>query len=408
MKLPVCRGSNPREPAKRVRKMNAEKIKKEVGKHIDKLGKELIGLSNKIHDNPETMFQEYKACRWIASTLESHNFKVEKNVAGLETAFKAVCPSEKKSPRIAFLAEYDALPGVGHGCGHNLISAMSVGAAIGLSKIKNLPGSIVVLGTPAEEGGGGKITMIEKGVFNKIDAAMMLHPNTKNIVGRKALAVKELKIRFKGKSAHASVAPEKGINALDAVIQTFNNINALRQHLTEDVRIHGIITHGGVKPNIVPDYAEALFYVRALDDKYLLKVLEKVKNCCKAAGIATGASVSFELGSGYKSKKLNPTLYSVFKKNFERFVSTDKSPEHGGLGSSDIGDVSHVVPAIHPYISISDKDIPSHSVEFARAAKSRMGNRAIIVGAKTLAYTAVDLFTNPGLMREVKKDFMRK
>ncbi|MDI6916416.1 MAG: M20 family metallopeptidase [Thermoplasmatales archaeon] len=385
--------------------MNAEKIKKEVGKHIDKLRRELIQLSNKIHDNPETMFQEYKACKWITSILESHNFRVEKNVAGLETAFKAVCPFEKKSPRIAFLAEYDALPGIGHGCGHNLISAMSVGAAVGLSKIKDLPGSIVVLGTPAEEGGGGKVTMIEKGVFNQIDAAMMLHPNTKNIVERKTLAVKELKIRFKGKSAHASGEPEKGINALDAVIQTFNNINALRQHLTEDVRIHGIITNGGLKPNIVPDYSEALFYVRALDDRYLLKVLEKVKNCGKAAGIATGASVSFELGSGYKSKKLNPTLYNVFAKNFERFVSTDKPPEHGGLGSSDIGDLSWVVPAIHPYISISKKDIPSHSVEFARAAKSGMGNRAIIVGAKSLAYTAIDLFTNPELMRKVKKDF---
>ncbi|MBU4190319.1 MAG: M20 family metallopeptidase [Candidatus Thermoplasmatota archaeon] len=388
--------------------MNAEKLKNEAGKYIDKVRKELIGLSNKIHDNPETMFQEYKACRWLTSMLESHNFRIEKNVAGLETAFKAVYLSEKKSPRIAFLAEYDALPGVGHGCGHNLISTMSAGAAVGLSKIKNLHGSIIVLGTPAEEGGGGKITMIEKGIFNQIDAAMMVHPSTKNIVGRGALAVKELKIKFKGKSAHASAEPEKGINALDAVIQTFNNIDALRQHLTEDVRIHGIITKGGVKPNIVPDYSEALFYVRALDDKYLLKVLEKVKNCAKSAGIATGASVSFELGSGYKSKKLNPTLYSVFKKNFERFVSLDKPPEHGGLGSSDIGDLSWVVPAIHPYISISDRDIPLHSVEFARAAKSDKANKAIIIGAKSLAYTAIDLFTNPELMGKVKEDFRRK
>ena len=388
--------------------MNPEKIKKEVGKYIDKLRKELIGLSNKIHDNPETMFQEYKACGWLASTLESHNFKVEKNVADLETAFKAVFPSNKKSPKIAFLAEYDALPGIGHGCGHNLISAMSVGAAIGLSKIKNLSGSIIVLGTPAEEGGGGKVTMIEKGIFNKIDAAMMIHPDTKNIVGRGALAVKELKIKFKGKSAHASAEPEKGINALDAVIQTFNNINALRQHLTEDVRIHGIIINGGIKPNIVPDYAEALFYVRAEDDKYLLKVLEKVKNCAKAGGIATDASVSFEMETGYKSKKLNPTLYSVFKKNFERFVSIDKPSEHGGLGSSDIGDLSWVVPAIHPYISISNRDIPSHSIEFAKAAKSELGNKAIIIGAKSLAYTAIDLLTNPKLMKKVKEDFIRK
>lgn len=387
--------------------MNAEKLKKEAGKHIDKLRKELIDLSNKIHDNPETMFQEYKACKWLTSTLESHNFKVEKNVAGMETAFKAVCPSKKKSPKIAFLAEYDALPGIGHGCGHNLISAMSIGAAIGLSKIKNLPGSIIVIGTPAEEGGGGKVTMIEKHVFNQIDIAMMVHPSTKNLIGRGALAVKELKIMFKGKSAHASAEPEKGINALDAVIQTFNNINALRQHLTEDVRIHGIVTNGGLKPNIVPDYAEALFYVRALDDKYLLNVLEKIKNCAKAAAMATGASVSFKLGSEYKSKKLNPTLCSVFTKNFEKFVSVDKPSEHGGLDSSDIGDLSWVVPAIHPYISISNRDIPSHSVEFSKAAKSDLGNKAIIIGAKTLAYTAIDLFTKPELMRKVKKDFMR-
>lgn len=384
---------------------NKEGLKEEVVKQIEALKDEIIELSDRIHKNPELGFEEYKACGWLTEMLLEHGFEVEKGVAGLKTAFRASFTGSKESPKVALLAEYDALPEIGHACGHNIIAASSVGAAVALSKL-NLPGTVVVLGTPAEEGGGGKIIMIEGGAFKGIDVAMMIHPSDQNLILRGSLAIKEIRMKFRGKLAHAAAEPEKGINALDAVIQTFNNINALRQHLTEDVRIHGIITHGGVKPNIVPDYAETYFYVRALDDNYLLGVLEKVKNCAKGAALAQGAKVEFEIGRGYKSRKLNHTLAEIFKTNLLALgVKPDRPPEYGGMGSSDIGDVSHVVPAIHPYISITEGELPGHSREFAEAACSERGHQGLIIGAKALAMTAVDLFTDQELMNKVKAEF---
>jgi len=379
-----------------------EGLKEEVIKQIEGLRDEIIELSDRIHKNPELGFEEYKACAWLTDMLSQHGFEVERGVADLKTAFRATFTGSREHsfdsaqdrPRVALLAEYDALPEIGHACGHNIIAASSVGAAIALSKL-NLPGTVVVLGTPAEEGGGGKIIMIEQGVFKGIDAAMMIHPSDQNLISEGSLAVKQIRMKFKGKSAHAAAKPEKGINALDAVIQTFNNINALRQHLTEDVRIHGIITHGGVKPNIVPDYAEAYFYVRALDENYLLEVLEKVKNCAKGAALAQGAKVEFEVGRGYRSRRLNHALVEAFTANLLALgVKPDDPPEHGGMGSSDIGDVSHVVPTIHPYISITEGEVPGHSREFAEAACSEKGHQGLLIGAKALAMTAIDLFVS--------------
>ncbi|MCL0029594.1 M20 family metallopeptidase [Dehalococcoidia bacterium] len=376
-----------------------EELKEEAIKQIESLKDELIELSDRIHKNPELGFEEHKACAWLTDMLSEHGFEVERGVAGLKTAFRATFTGSKEHPRVALLAEYDALPEIGHACGHNIIAASSVGAAIALSKL-NLPGTVVVLGTPAEEGGGGKIIMIEQGAFKGIDAAMMIHPSDQNLIWKGSLAIKQIRMKFKGKSAHAAAKPEKGINALDAVIQTFNNINALRQHLTEDVRIHGIITHGGVKPNMVPDYAEAYFYVRALEENYLLEVLEKVKNCAKGAALAQGAKVEFEIGRGYRSHKPNHALAEAFEANLLALgVKPDRPPEHGGIGSSDIGDVSHVVPAIHPYISITEGELPGHSPEFAEAACSEKGHRGLVIGAKALAMTAIDLFIHDILAR---------
>jgi len=371
---------------------NTEGLKQEVVKQIEGLKDGLIELSHRIHKNPELGFEEYKACAWLTDMLSEHGFQVERGVAGLETAFRATFTGTREYPRIALLAEYDALPEIGHACGHNIIGAASIGAAIALSKL-NLPGTVVVLGTPAEEGGGGKVIMVERGVFKDIDAAMMIHPADQNLVWQGSLAIKELIMKFTGKLAHAAAQPEKGINALDAVIQTFNNINALRQHLTEDVRIHGIIAHGGLMPNIVPDYAEAHFYVRALNDNYLLEVLEKVKNCAKGAALAQGAKVEFKIKRGYRSHKLHSPLVEAFRVNLLALgVKPDIAVESGGMGSSDIGDVSQVVPAIHPYISITEGEIASHSHEFAEAACSEKGDSGLIVGAKALAMTAIDVF----------------
>ncbi len=379
--------------------VNKEGLKEEVVKQIEGLKGDIIEISDRIHKNPELGFEEYKACAWLTAMLSEHGFEVEKGVAGLDTAFRATFTGTKEYPKIALLAEYDALPEIGHACGHNIIAASSVGAAIALSKL-SLPGTIVVLGTPAEEGGGGKVTMVEQGIFKDIEAAMMIHPADKNLVWKGSLATKKIIMKFKGKLAHAAANPQKGINALDAVIQTFNNINALRQHLTEDIRIHGIITHGGIRPNIVPDYAEAHFYVRALDDNYLLEMLEKVKNCARGAALGQGAKVDFEVERGYKSRKLHHTLVEAFRSNLMALgVTPDAPPEYGGMGSSDIGDVSHVVPAIHPYISITEGELASHSHEFAEAACSEKGHQGLLVGAKALAMTAIDLFIDDILAR---------
>ncbi|MDI6707877.1 MAG: M20 family metallopeptidase [Candidatus Thermoplasmatota archaeon] len=384
-------------------------LKEEVIKEVDNLKQELFELSRFIHSNPELGLKEYKACKKIAEILKVHKFKVKIGIAGLPTALRAEYPGKAQGYTIAFLAEYDALPEVGHGCGHNIIASASTGAALALSKLMHkLNGKIVLLGTPGEEGKGGKVIMLKKGIFKNIDAALMIHPSDQTIVAREALAVRELKIEFYGRTAHSASEPELGINALDAVIQTFNSINALRQHVREDVRIHGIITKGGVAPNIVPEYASAQFLVRALDDKYVEEVLEKVKNCASAAAKATGAKLRITMGIGYKAKKVNKNFYELFRKNLLKLgIKTKAPPKHGGLGSSDIGDVSQVLPLIHPYLAITRKGTRGHSKEFAKAAISKRGYEACLLGAKALAMTAIDLLTT-NAMEKVKEEFRRR
>ncbi len=239
--------------------------KDKVQSYIDDNKSRLVKISDEIHANPEVANKEVKASRLLAIELERAGFKVELGVAGLETAILAVHPEQSDGPTIAILGEYDALPEIGHACGHNLIATSALGACLAIGAFKkDIPGKLIFMGTPAEEASGGKIFMVEKGLFKDVDAAMMFHPSPGyTMTGRAGLALTEVRIEFTGKAAHASGSPEKGINALDAIIQTFNGINALRQHIKSDARIHGIITHGGVKPNIVPDYAAAEFYVRA-------------------------------------------------------------------------------------------------------------------------------------------------
>ncbi|RLG97348.1 hypothetical protein DRO27_00200, partial [Candidatus Bathyarchaeota archaeon] len=294
--------------------------KKAVRKVIDQLRPQLVDLAAKIHEHPETKFEEIKASHWLSEAAKEAGFKVEKPVGELDTAFRATYIGNmgESSPTVAFLAEYDALPKIGHACGHNLIGTASLGAALGLAReMGDLPGCIQLIGTPGEEGGGGKVILTEAGIFDGIDAAMMFHPSGKTVLWKHALARHKLSIEFFGKSSHAASYPEKGINALDATIQTFNSINALREHIADDARIHGIITDGGESPNIVPDHSEALFYVRALDDVYCDELLEKVKDCARGAVTATGARVNLELQGSYKSLRPNMTLARTFKHNLE-------------------------------------------------------------------------------------------
>jgi amidohydrolase len=368
-------------------------------------------LSMRIHRRPEIKFEEYKASQWLSEAAEAAGFRVEKPIGGLETAFRASYSGSGEGPTvgkptIAFLAEYDALPKLGHACGHNLIGTASLGAALGLREVMDrLPGSVQLIGTPGEEGGGGKVILAEAGVFDDVDVAMMFHPGRQTVLWKHSLARRKLLIEFFGKSAHAAASPEKGINALDATIQTFQNINALREHIEDSARIHGIITHGGEAPNIVPDYSASLFYIRAMNDSYCDELLEKVKNCARGAAIATGARVEMEMQGAYKSVRTNMPLAQTFKTNLEAlgWEFDDVDPAKG-IGSTDMGDVSHVTASIHPTLSIGPEDLVGHSTEFAEAAASEKGQQAMIAAAKALAATAVDVLLRPSLFAAIRAE----
>ena len=379
-----------------------DELKARVEAEVDARRNELIRISDTIHANPELAFQEFEAVTLLTSVLEREGFKVQRGVAGLETAFVASYTSPKGDrPVIALLAEYDALAELGHACGHNIIGTASLGAGLAVRSVLNeLPGTIQVVGTPGEEGEGGKIIMVEKGVFDGVDAAMMVHPSTRTLTRRTSLACYELKMEFFGQAAHAAASPDKGINALDACVLTYNNISALRQQLTDDVRIHGIITNGGSAPNIIPDYTAAEFLVRAAEKDVALAVLAKVEDCARAGALAAGAEVKLTRGDQYYANMVpNSVLADLFEANLTLLGRELQAAEpHERMGSTDMGNVSHVVPALHPYIAIAPEEVAGHSPEFRAASVSPEGHAGLLDAAKALAMTAVDLFFNPDLV----------
>lgn len=381
--------------------------KENICQEVDALAEDLFSLSGEIYDHPETAYQEHLACEWLSAFMESHSFSVQRRAGNLETAFLAK-PSgpERGRPRVAFLAEYDALPKIGHGCGHNLICVTSLGAGIALNKcLGNINGSLVVVGTPAEEGSGGKVKLMEAGVFDEIDVAMMFHPNHRTVTGDFSLGRIKFRVKFFGKSSHAAAAAHLGLNALDAIILTFSNINALRQQIQETARIHGIITHGGDAPNIIPDYTEGLLYVRAGSMDYLRELFDRVQNCIRGAALATGTEVKIEQESPViEPMKRNWTLEELCRQNMESLglgIDSDKEP----VASSDIGNLSRKLPVIHPYIAICDRSIPSHSVDFAKATRTERGRDALIKATKMLAMTAFDYLDSPLIQRQVEEEF---
>ena len=380
-------------------------MKQAVAAEVDARQQQLIWLSLRIHQNPELGFQETKASRWLTSYLERNGFKVEKGICQLATAFRGEYGSGK--PRVALLAEYDALPKVGHGCGHNIIAASAVGAGVAARvAVDQLGGSVAVIGTPAEEVHGGKVTMAERGAFKDIDAAMMTHPSVQDVASMRALACIGLEVEFFGKAVHAAAFPQEGVNALEAMIQAFNGINALRQHVRERARIHGIITQGGEAPNIVPGYSAGSFLVRAEDEAYLDELREKVLNCFKAASLAAGARLEYKWTAYYAPLKTNFALAEVFIKNMEALGRNLGLRSERALGSSDVGNVSALVPTIHPMVAIAPPEIQTHSPEFCWAAGSETGHRGLIDGAKALAMTVVDLIGQPEMMARVKEEFL--
>jgi len=391
-------------------------LKEMICSIIDSMRERLIEISSEIHKNPELGFKEYKASKLLASELGKHGFKVEMGICGLPTAFKATYYGRGNGPKIAFLAEYDALPKLGHACGHNIIGTSAIGAAIALSKVmENFNGEIIVFGTPAEEGyvenAGGKVIMLDE--IAKADVALMIHPSDTNSVACSSLAREAFRIEFFGKAAHAAGAPHKGVNALEALILTFVSINALRQHLKKDAMIHGIIEKGGDAPNIVPDYASGRFYARAETVEYLMEVVEKIKKCAEGAALQTGAKMKFtKTANTYANIIPNEVLAKIAFKNFKflgvEFESIEELSKRRGKGSTDFGNVSQLIPAIEILIKICPEGTPGHSAEFAKAAGSELGHEGLIVGVKVLALTALDLIINPKLIDEAKKELIER
>ena len=379
----------------------------QLAEAVDGMEARLRAVSQELFEHPEVKFEEIRASKRLADELAQDGFEVELGAAGMETAVVAVHPSKRDGPTVAILGEYDALPEIGHACGHNLIAAGALGAALALGSIKDeLPGTLLFMGTPAEEGGGGKVLMIDAGLFEGVDAAMMFHPDSHTMVGRGSLAITEVKIEFAGKPAHASGCPEKGINALDAVIQTFNGINALREHIVDGARIHGIISHGGVKPNIVPEYAAAEFYVRAPENDYRDELLGKLRRCAEGAALATGATLTWsEIGHAYKAMKPNKTLGERFLKYVIGSGIPHNPDPDNAMGSTDMGDVTQVVPGIHPYVQICEDDVAGHSREFTEASGSERGAVAMLAAAKALAMTACDVLAEPGFSDRLWEEF---
>ena len=360
-----------------------------------KIKDRLADISEYIYHNPELGNQEFKAVEKLTAFLEEHHFVVEREFLNLKTAFRATYDSKKEGPTIGYLCEYDALPEIGHGCGHNMIGPMSVGAGVILSKVLDqVGGRIIVYGTPAEETDGAKVIFVENGVFDELDVAMMAHPSSETAKSGESMALYPLQFTYKGKTAHAAASPHEGINALNSVIQLFNGIDALRQHVTPDVRMHGIITSGGVAVNIVPDEAVAQFYFRAATKETLEDVLEKVKKIAEGAALMTGATLSMERYElPYDNLVTNENLSEAFTENLKALGITDIK-EKRPSGSSDIGNVSHITPTIHPYIGISDCHITGHSRALADATITPLGHERLLVGALALAYTGYDVLTH--------------
>ncbi len=389
-----------------------QKVMDRIDTVVAQLAPDLKKLALDIHGNPELGHQEVKACQWQVELLEKYGFTVEKNFCGMATSYKAVYQGKKSGPRIAMLAEYDALPEIGHACGHNLIAMMSVGSGIAMREFADEYGAeITVIGTPAEETAGGKVEMSRKGAFKGYDAVMMAHPYQGSGSSINTMAMVCRTFEFFGRTAHAAAAPEEGINALDAMINFFNMVNALRQQTRPDARIHGIIENGGVAPNIIPDYTKALFYVRGAKMGYVEEVLEKVIACAEGAAKGTGCTMKVSLAEeDFKDTDSNMYLSELACEQMEKLgYNMVRNGRETVPGSSDLGDVSYEAPSIQLMAGMGksegEADYVPHTVEFeAHACREESLNMGLDF-VKGFTMTAVELMTNPAHLEEIKKEF---
>ena len=383
-------------------------LKQTANSDIDRRRKDLVDLSLRIHAKPEIAFEEHESAAALTELLEANGFVVERGICEIPTAFRASAGAGE--PRVAFLAEYDALPGVGHGCGHNIIGTASCAAGIALKPLlEETGGTLMVIGTPAEEAAGGKVYMAARGAFDGLDCALMVHPGNRNTAVAFALACLELDVEFEGRAAHAAARPEAGLNALDAMVAAFVNIGLLRQQIRDSARIHGIIAHGGQAVNVIPHHTAAKLLVRSEDDEYMDEVLKpKVLACFEGAALATGCELKYRWGedSRYKAMRTNRALADAYRANVEalgRKVVDQES--HRSMGSTDMGNVSTLVPAIHPSIAIAPQDVPVHTVDFREIAASEEGHRGLVDSAKALAMTGIDVLMDADLRKRMREEF---
>ena len=376
---------------------------------IDDQRATLIALSQAIHADPELGYQEQRASTRLTELLAANGFTVTRPYGGLDTAYRADAAGNDGGPTVAILAEYDALPDIGHACGHNLIAMMGTAAAIGVrSVMSDLAGRIAAIGTPAEEGGGGKVALVRAGGFADVDAAMMVHPSARTLPSRTSLASDRVDLEFWGTAAHAAAQPDRGINALDGVLQTFNNVNAMRQQLRPEARVHGIITAGGSAANIIPAYAMAKFSVRALDRRYQQEVLQRFIACAEGAALATGTTLKVTVleNSGYETMMFSTPLASRWAEHLRALGQTVQPvTDDERMGSTDMGNVSQVLPAIHPYIGIATEGTPGHSTAFRDAAVTPRAHENALAAAKAMALVTIDLLTDPSLLAAARAEF---
>jgi amidohydrolase len=387
--------------------VDVDEVKDRVDALVDEHADALLDASHRIHAHPELAYEEHRAHEVLTDLLDGSALEVERKAFGFDTAFAARAGSE--GPTIAVMCEYDALPGIGHACGHNIIGTAGAGAGLAAAALADeLGGRVIVLGTPAEEGGGGKVFLAERGALDGVDAALMVHPSGLDLATMDAIAIQRLRVTYHGREAHAAAAPELGRNALDAAVLGYMNVAALRQHIRPDERVHGIFTEAGEAPNVVPQRTSALWYVRSpsLDGLDVLK--DRVLACLHAGADAAGCTMEHEwVDPAYADMVDNVPLVDLYRANAARTGRDIPPLGEGGqvVGSTDMGNVSHLVPAIHPMIAVSPATIPIHTADFAGFAAGPEGDRAVLDAAKALASTVVDLWLRPDVLDEVRAAF---
>ncbi|RIO54258.1 M20 family metallopeptidase [Staphylococcus pasteuri] len=382
--------------------------KQNILDYIENNKYEYVEMSHRIHERPELGNEEIFASRTLIDTLKANGFEIETDIAGHATGFIATYESDKEGPVIGFLAEYDALPGLGHACGHNIIGTASTLGGIALKQvIDHIGGSVVVLGCPAEEGGengSAKASYVKAGIIDDIDIALMVHPGNETYRTINTLAVDVLDVKFYGKSAHASENADEALNALDAMISYFNGVAQLRQHIKKSQRVHGVILDGGKAANIIPDFTHARFYTRATSRKELDVLTEKVKQIARGAAIQTGCDYEFgPIQNGVNELIKSPKLDDLFEK-YATEMGEAVIDDDFGYGSTDTGNVSHVVPTIHPHIKIGSRNLVGHTHGFREAAASLQGDQALIKGAKIMALMGLELINDTSLFNEIVEE----